>query len=297
MGESVFEKLRKGLSRTRSGMLEAIFAGSERIDEDFYDELEEALIVADVGVDIAGQLIESLREKVRSDRLKTVPEARDALKGLIAAAMTVPNAAAPAEQVILLVGVNGVGKTTCAGKLAKRYASAGRTVILAAGDTFRAAAGEQLGIWAERTGSTLIRHNDGADPAAVLFDAISAYKSRKGDVLICDTAGRLHNNKNLMGELAKMRRVIARELPEAECSVLLVLDAATGQNALYQAEVFSREAGATGVILTKLDGTAKGGMAIAVKQKLGLPICFIGVGEGVDDLQPFDPSAFAEAFV
>lgn len=297
MAETLFEKFKRGLAKTRSGLLGSLFSDVKRIDGEFYEELEEALILADVGADTSERLVEQLKARVREGKLKEAQEARDALCELIAAEMEAPQDVGFRNRVILLVGVNGVGKTTCAGKLAKLYADEGKSVILAAGDTFRAAAAEQLEIWAERSGAPLIRHRDGADPAAVLFDAVSAYKARRADVLICDTAGRLHNNKNLMNELAKMRRVIARELPDAECEVLLVLDAVTGQNALYQADAFSSDAGVTGLIITKLDGTAKGGIAIAVKQKLGVPIRFIGVGEGIDDLRPFDAKAYAEAFI
>lgn len=295
-----FSKLVSGLKKTRGGLLGSVFSTSERIDDEFYETLEEALILADVGMTTSDKLIETLRERVRSDGIKTIPEARDALINIMADYMR-PDAEFALESdrraVLLIVGVNGVGKTTSIGKLAHFYTENGYQTVLAAADTFRAAAAEQLNEWANRAGVQIVKHGEGADPAAVVFDTIASYKARGRDVLICDTAGRLHNKKNLMDELSKIRRVISRELPDVPVETLLVLDATTGQNAIKQAQAFSEATGLTGLIITKLDGTAKGGVALAVKDELGLPIRFVGVGEGIDDLQPFNPDEFAQALI
>lgn len=296
---TMFQKLRQGLSKTRDSFLAAVFSGRDSINDDFYDELEEALIMADVGVELTERLLDELRDAVQEGKLKKTDEARAALKAILIAHMQTQEEFLPEEgpAVLLIVGVNGVGKTTSIGKLAAFYKQQGRKPLLAAADTFRAAAAEQLGIWAERAGVPMIRHGEGADPAAVVFDAIHAFKARGCDVLICDTAGRLHNKKNLMNELEKIRRVIGKELPDASCRVLLVLDATTGQNAIAQAKAFGEATGLTDVVLTKLDGTAKGGMVVAVKEMLNLPVRFVGVGEGLYDLQPFDAEAFAAALL
>lgn len=296
--QGFFAKLKQGLSKTRNALFDSIF-GEDRIDDEFYEELEEALIVSDMGMALSEGFIERLKAKNKEEKIKTRTEAKDALVGLIADEMR-PDTdflATGKKTVILIVGVNGVGKTTSIGKLAAHYSGEGKKVMLAAADTFRAAAAEQLTVWAERTGVPIVKHGEGADPAAVVFDAIVSFKAKNLDMLICDTAGRLHNKKNLMNELAKMRRVIDRELPEAECEVLLVLDATTGQNAIMQAKAFAEASGLSGTVITKLDGTAKGGMAVAVKAELGLPVRFIGVGEGVNDLQPFDADEFARALI
>lgn len=296
--QGFFAKLKQGLSKTRNALFDSIF-GEDRIDDEFYEELEEALVVSDMGMALSEGFIERLKAKNKEEKIKTRTEAKDALVGLIADEMR-PDTdflATGKKTVILIVGVNGVGKTTSIGKLAAHYSGEGKKVMLAAADTFRAAAAEQLTVWAERTGVPIVKHGEGADPAAVVFDAIASFKAKNLDMLICDTAGRLHNKKNLMNELAKMRRVIDRELPEAECEVLLVLDATTGQNAIMQAKAFAEASGLSGTVITKLDGTAKGGMAVAVKAELGLPVRFIGVGEGVNDLQPFDADEFARALI
>lgn len=294
-----FEKLRQGLAKTGGGLLAGIFAGDERIDGDFFDELEEALIIADVGMDTTARFIKELREAISRDKLHTRSEAREALAAILAAAMQpqAPFAPENGPAVVLIVGVNGVGKTTSLGKLAHFYKEGGRNPMLAAADTFRAAAAEQLSVWAERAGVPIVKQGEGADPAAVVFDAIASFKAKGRDILLVDTAGRLHNKKNLMDELSKMRRVIGRELPDTPCEALLVLDATTGQNAIAQAKAFAEATGLTGVILTKLDGTAKGGVALAVKALLGVPVRFVGVGEGIDDLLPFDADAFAKALL
>lgn len=298
----IFDKLKQGLKKTRDSIFGGLFnaqSRDEKVDAEFFDELEEAMIISDMGVAAAQDIIERLRAELKANGIKTKSEARKTLIDIIAKTIESETefltGSGPA--VILVVGVNGVGKTTTIGKLAHLYKEAGKSVILAAGDTFRAAAAEQLTVWAERSNVQIVKHSEGADPAAVVFDAISSFKAKKADVLICDTAGRLHNKVNLMNELSKMRRIIARELPDAQFESLLVLDATTGQNAIAQAKVFSENAGLTGIVLTKLDGTAKGGVIVAVKNELGLPVRFVGVGEGIDDLQPFDAQAFAEALI
>ncbi len=294
-----FSKIKDGLKKTRDSMTGAIknvIKSFKAIDDDFYDELEEALILGDVGVVTAQEIIERLREYVKKNSIKDPVEVKGALRTIIAELLqggeelnlnTKPS-------IILVIGVNGVGKTTTIGKLASKFKAEGKKVILGAADTFRAAAAEQLTIWAERSGADIVKHKEGADPAAVVFDTISAGKARGADVIICDTAGRLHNKKNLMDELAKIYKIINRELPDADREVLLVLDATTGQNAISQAREFKNVAEITGIILTKLDGTAKGGVVLAVKNDVDVPVKFIGVGEGIDDLQPFSAEAFAE---
>ena len=292
-----FSRLKEGLHKTNNWF--STLFNKEGINDDFYDELEEAMILADMGMETSERLLDALREKVRADKLKERPEAKQALKALIADAVRVdaPFAADEGPAVILIVGVNGVGKTTTIGKIANEYAQAGRRPMIAAADTFRAAAAEQLGEWANRAGVPMVRHQEGADPAAVVFDAIASYRARGCDLLLVDTAGRLHNKKNLMNELNKIRRVIARELPDTPCEVLLVLDATTGQNAVAQAEAFLEVCELTGVILTKLDGTAKGGVTVQISDTLHVPVRFIGVGEGIDDLRRFDPNDFAAALL
>lgn len=297
-----FEKLKAGLTKTRNAVLhraDALFrALSGEIDDDFYDELEEILILADFGTETTEEILDALREKVRDDRIMDGEGARAALREILTDMIQSEGLSLDLEKTpaaILMIGVNGVGKTTSIAKIAHFLKENGKRVLLAAGDTFRAAAIEQLGIWADRVGVDMISQGDGADPAAVVFDAASAAKKRGTDVLIVDTAGRLHNKKNLMDELAKIRRVLDRELPDTSREVLLVLDATTGQNAVSQAKEFSRAAGITGLVLTKLDGTAKGGIVFSLKKELGVPVKFIGVGEGMDDLRPFDPKAFVSA--
>ena len=278
-----------------------IFAsfGSELTD-DFYDELEESLILADTGMDTTLELVEELRGRVREERIKTVEEARECMCRVITDAMTVGEPAldlSTKPAVVLFIGVNGVGKTTTIGKIAHQLKSQRKKVLLCAADTFRAAAAEQLTIWAERSGVEIIKQHEGADPAAVVFDAASAAKARGADVVLVDTAGRLHNKQNLMNELNKISRVIQRECPDSSRENLLVLDATTAQNGLIQAKQFSQAAQVTGIVLTKLDGTAKGGIVIAIAKELGVPVKYVGVGEGVDDLQPFDPQAFVQALL
>jgi fused signal recognition particle receptor len=297
--QGFFAKLKQGLSKTGGGMLSAIFSRQERVDDAFFDELEEAMIVADMGFATVEELLGRFREVVTREKIKERPAAKAELVRLLADAMRpeTPFLEHQKNTVLLIVGVNGVGKTTSIGKLAHYYTQSGRKPLIAAADTFRAAAAEQLTVWAQRANVSIIKHGEGADPAAVVFDAIASFKAKQRDLLLCDTAGRLHNKKNLMNELEKIRRVISRELPDAHVESLLVLDATTGQNALLQAKAFDESTGLTGIILTKLDGTAKGGVAVAVKKELGLPVRFVGVGEGIDDLQPFDPDVFAEALV
>lgn len=295
--KSFFEKLRSGLSKTRSTVFSGLFGDAERVNEAFFEELEEGMILADMGMETAEMLLERLHDVVKAEKITTRTAARDALIRLVADAVR-PEKPLVADQgpaVLLIVGVNGVGKTTSIGKIAHCYKEQGRKPMLAAGDTFRAAAAEQLGEWARRADVPMVRHAEGADPSAVVFDAIASYRAKGCDLLICDTAGRLHNKANLMNELSKMRRVIGRELPDVPCETLLVLDATTGQNAVAQAEAFANVAGLSGVILTKLDGTAKGGVVVAVASSLGIPVRFIGVGEQIDDLRPFDADAFAAA--
>lgn len=296
-----FSRIKEGLKKTRTGIkgrMESLFSRSA-FDDDFYEELEEILIGADVGVETSLELVAKLKARVKENRISEAEQVTAELKSLILdilgeeAAPLQLEAGQPA--VVLVLGVNGVGKTTTIGKLAHRIRGQGKSVLLAAGDTFRAAAIEQLEIWAGRAGTGLIKHQQGADPAAVLYDAVTAAKARNSDVLLCDTAGRLHNKTNLMEELKKVRRVVEKAMPGAPHEVLLVLDATTGQNALAQAKVFNEAAPLTGVVLTKLDGTAKGGIVIAVARELNIPVKFVGVGEGLDDLQPFDPKEYTDA--
>ena len=268
----------------------------EKLDDEFFDNLEESLILADVGVNIATEAVNSLRNAVFSYDMKDPEQVKAELRKILLQKLSVGDAAldtAKSPTVILVIGVNGVGKTTSIGKLAARLKGEGKKVLLCAGDTFRAAAADQLEIWANRAGVPIVRQHEGADPGAVLFDALQAAKARDVDVVLCDTAGRLHNKQNLMNELAKLRKIIDRELPEAGRETLLVLDATTGQNGLIQARSFKETAGLTGIVLTKLDGTAKGGIVIAIARELGVPVKFVGVGEGIDDLKPFDPEEFA----
>jgi fused signal recognition particle receptor len=295
----LFQKWKTGLGKTRTGLLARLFASKDGINEDFYEELEEALILADAGAAVTERLLDDLQAVIKEQKISDRAGARKALAGLIAKTVTTtkPFSADQGNAVVLIVGVNGVGKTTSIGKLANSYREQGRKVMLAAADTFRAAAAEQLGEWAKRADVFMVRHNEGADPAAVVFDAIASYKAKGCDLLLCDTAGRLHNKANLMNELGKIRRVIARELPETPCETLLVLDAVTGQNAVAQARAFAEVCQLDGVILTKLDGTAKGGVVISICETLHVPVRFVGVGEGIDDLQAFDPELFAEALL
>ena len=272
----------------------------DKLDDEFYDQLEEALILADVGVDSATDAVEKLRKKVKERLLTRADEVKDALRAILAEKLEVGDASlnlSTTPSIVLFIGVNGVGKTTSIGKLAAQLKAEGKKVLLCAGDTFRAAAADQLEIWANRAGVDIIRQHEGADPGAVLFDALQAAKARHVDVVLCDTAGRLHNKQNLMNELAKLRKIIDRECPDSSCETLLVLDATTGQNGLIQARTFKETAGLTGIILTKLDGTAKGGIVIAIAQELGVPVKFVGVGEGIDDLKPFDPAEFVQGMV
>ena len=298
-----FDKIKAGLTKTRealSGTLGSVFSGFSEIDDDFYDELEESLILADLGVDTSVKAVGRLRKAVREQHLKTTEEAREALKEILVDMLSVVDTElnlSTHPSVILVIGVNGVGKTTTIGKIAKQQVDAGKKVLLVAGDTFRAAAADQLEIWAQRSGADLVRQHEGADPAAVVFDGIQAAKTRDVDVIIIDTAGRLHNKQNLMNELGKISRIVERELPGAAREVLLVLDGTTGQNGLIQAKQFKEIAGVTALAVTKLDGTAKGGIVIAVADQLNLPVKFIGVGEQADDLMPFVAWDFVSALI
>ncbi len=298
-GKKEKDKMKDGLEKTRTGFWGNIMntlTGSKIDDDDLYDELEEQLILADVGGEVAIKLVDKLRDRVNEKGLKTGEQASDELRDLIADEMR-PEAEMQLDgrpAVILVIGVNGVGKTTSIAKLADFYTRQGKKVMLAAGDTFRAAASEQLEIWADRAGVPLVKAGEGADPAAVIFDTVKSATARGYDLVIADTAGRLHNKANLMAELSKISRSVKKASPEASLETLLVLDAITGQNAISQAREFCKAANATGIILTKLDGTAKGGCVVAVKQRLGLPVRFIGVGEGIDDLIPFTPEGYVE---
>ncbi|MBQ8764025.1 MAG: signal recognition particle-docking protein FtsY [Clostridia bacterium] len=295
----LFKRINQGLKKTRdsmSGAINAALYGKNEIDEDFYEELEEILVMSDVGVTTAMEIVQKLRDSVFKKNLHRAKDVKKEIRDIVAELLsggeeidmiTVPS-------VILVIGVNGVGKTTSIGKMAAMFKDEGKKVILGAADTFRAAAIDQLEIWADRAGVDIVKHKEGADPAAVVFDTISAGKARNADIIICDTAGRLHNKKNLMEELAKIYRVIDRQLPYADREILLVLDATTGQNAVNQAKEFKDVAEITGIILTKLDGTAKGGVVLAIKNDLKVPVKFIGVGEGIDDLRPFNAKAFAD---
>lgn len=295
-----FNKIKEGLKKTRDaviGQIDSMLKSFTKIDDELFEELEELLVMGDVGVPTAEKICEELKKRVKKEGIKNPNEIHRLLEETVADMLrggeeldisTTPS-------IILVIGVNGVGKTTTIGKLANNLTKQGKKVILAAGDTFRAAAIEQLEIWADRSHCEIIKQNEGSDPAAVIYDAISAAKARHADVIICDTAGRLHNKKHLMDELAKINRIIDRELPDAAKEKLLVLDATTGQNAVNQAEQFSLATGITGIVLTKLDGTAKGGVVLAIKEGLGIPVKYIGVGEQIDDLQPFDAEDFARA--
>ena len=269
----------------------------DKLDDEFYEELEEALILADIGASTAADTVVQLRKRVSQKLLTRADEVKDALRDILAEKLDVGDTALHVDtqpSVVLIIGVNGVGKTTSIGKLAARLKSEGKKVLLCAGDTFRAAAADQLEIWSQRAGVDIVRQHEGADPGAVLFDALQAAKARHADVVLCDTAGRLHNKQNLMNELAKLRKIIDRETPDAAKETLLVLDATTGQNGLIQARQFKETAGLTGIILTKLDGTAKGGIVVAIAQELQVPVKFVGVGEGIDDLRPFDAGEFTK---
>ncbi len=293
-----FQRLKEGLTKTRGGLtdrVDELVVNTRAIDEDFFDELTDILILADVGARATDEIISQLRAQVEKEHVTDAAKAREMLKAIIVQEMNIPRPTLKWPMVMFVVGVNGVGKTTTIGKLALRFQEIGRSVILAAADTFRAAADEQLAIWAERAKVPLIRHQMGSDPAAVVYDAVQAAKARKADLLIVDTAGRLHNKKNLMDELSKMRRVIDREYPEAEMRCMLILDATTGQNGIEQAKQFKDAVEIGGIIVTKLDGTAKGGVAIAIRRELNVPVWYIGVGEGIDDLQAFDAKEFVNA--
>ena len=298
-----FDKIKAGLTKTRealSGTLGSVFSGFSEIDDDFYDELEESLILADLGVDTAVKATDLLRKRIREQHLKTTEEAKNALKEILVEMLNVGDKElnlSTNPSVILVIGVNGVGKTTTIGKIATRLTREGKNVLLVAGDTFRAAAADQLEIWAERSGASIVRQQEGADPASVVFNGIQSAKAKGADVILIDTAGRLHNKTNLMNELNKISRIVERELPDAAREVLLVLDGTTGQNGLIQAKQFKEIAGVTCVALTKLDGTAKGGIVIAVSDALQIPVKFVGVGEQADDLMPFEPDAFAAALI
>lgn len=297
---SFFDKIFSGLSRTRGNLaeLEELFQDYAPDSEEFYDDLEELLVFSDLGVTTAEDICKGMRKLTWERRFRKGSEAREGLIELLSKTLEAGDTELKLNtkpSVILMVGVNGVGKTTTIGKLAGRLTAEGKKVLLCAGDTFRAAAAEQLNIWAERAGADFVRHEEGSDPAAVVYDAINAAKARGTDVVIIDTAGRLHNKQNLMNELAKIRRVIDRELPEADIETLMVLDATTGQNGLIQAKQFLETSGLTGIVLTKLDGTAKGGIVYAIANELKLPVKYVGVGEGADDLIPFDAKTFTEA--
>ena len=280
-------------SKFKSAILSSL--SFNKIDEELFEELEESLILSDVGMSVATEAVEELRKRVRKEKIETEESLKAALRDILEGYLNVGDPAIDVStkpSVVLFIGVNGVGKTTSIGKIAHRMKSEGKKVILCAGDTFRAAAADQLEIWSQRAGVDIVRQNEGTDPGAVLFDALAAAKARSCDVVLCDTAGRLHNKQNLMNELAKMRKIIDREVPDSVCETLLVLDATTGQNGLIQARQFKETAGLTGIILTKLDGTAKGGIVVAIAQELGVPVKFVGLGEGIEDLKPFDAKEF-----
>ena len=297
----LFDKFRKGLRKTRNeGMtrqMDMVIESHEKITDELFDEIEEVLIMGDVGFPTAERVISDLKEKIANDNITKVSDVRETMKDIVAGVVWGGSylSLRTKPSIILIIGVNGVGKTTTIGKLAMRLKSMGRSVVLGAADTFRAGAIEQLQVWADRAGVPLVKHGEGADPAAVVYDTIQSGKAKNADVIIIDTAGRLHNKKNLMDELNKISRVIDRELPDASRETLLVLDATTGQNAVNQAKDFKEAAGITGIILTKLDGTARGGVVLAINNELDVPVKFVGVGEQIDDLQPFDAEAFASA--
>jgi len=297
----VFARLKAGLTKTRKNIvygIDTVFGAYDDLNEDFFDDLEEQLIMADVGVNTAEDVLDDLRLMIKDERIRSTEDCRAALSRLVASKMNVPDDSYDYEEgpsVVLVIGVNGVGKTTYCGKMASKLKNSGKKVILAAADTFRAAATEQLIMWGEKAGVDVISGHEGSDPASVIFDALHAAKARHADILICDTAGRLNNKKNLMNELDKIDRIITRELPDYKRENLIVLDATTGQNALSQAKDFSEVSNITGIVLTKMDGTAKGGIAIAIASELSVPVKYIGVGEGIEDLLRFDPQAFATA--
>ena len=296
-----FKRLVSGLTKTRDNIVsgfDSIFSGFSHIDDDFYEELEEILVMGDIGIHATEEIIENLKKKVKENHIKEPADCRELLINSIKEQMYVGDTAYRFEEetsVVLVIGVNGVGKTTTIGKLAGKLKSQGKKVILGAADTFRAAAGEQLTEWANRAGVEIVGGQEGSDPGSVVYDAVQAAKARKADVLLCDTAGRLHNKKNLMEELKKINRILEKEYPEAYRETLVVLDATTGQNALVQAKQFSEAAEITGIVLTKMDGTAKGGIAVAIHSELGIPVKYIGVGESIDDLQKFDEDQFVDA--
>lgn len=294
----LFAKLREGLTKTRDslmGRVDTLVKETRKIDEDFYEELEDILLMSDCGMKATTAIMDELRRRVSENKVKDADTAKQMLKDIMIEQMDIPRPPLRWPMVMLVVGVNGAGKTTTIGKLALRFQNIGRRIILCAADTFRAAAADQLTVWAERARVPIVKHAEGADPAAVVYDGIQSAKAQGADLLIVDTAGRLHNKKNLMDELNKMRRVIDREFPEADVRCMLVLDATTGQNGLAQARAFKEVCEIGGIILTKLDGTAKGGIALAIRQELEVPVWYIGVGEGIDDLQPFDAKDFVEA--
>ena len=294
----LFDKIKSGLQKTRNaftGRMDELVENYRDLDDDFFEDLTDILIMADVGVPTAELAVSRLREKCEKENIGNPQKARDALKGILTDILWAEPMRLTSPMVLLIIGVNGVGKTTSIGKLASRLKAMGRRVIICAGDTFRAAAADQLTVWAERADVPIIKHQEGADPAAVVFDGIQAAKGRHADVLLVDTAGRLHNKAHLMEELKKISRVVEREFPQAALSALLVIDATTGQNGMAQAKVFSEVANLEGIILTKLDGTAKGGIAIAIRNELGLPVRYIGLGEQLDDMQPFDAKEFVNA--
>ena len=296
--KSLFSRLRDGLFKSREHMAVAMEAAVEPgrpIDDDFYEDLMDALIMSDMGSACANEAIEKLRERVTAEKVKDAAEGKKILKQILVEMLDVPKMVLNWPMITLVVGVNGVGKTTTIGKLALRFQGLGRTIILCAADTFRAAAADQLQVWAERARCPIVRHKEGADPAGVVYDGIQSAKAHKADLLIVDTAGRLHNKKNLMEEMEKIRRVIDREYPEATMRCLLVVDATTGQNGLVQAKAFREAAGINGIVLTKLDGTAKGGIAFPIVRELGVPVMYVGVGEGIEDLQSFNAQEFVDA--
>ena len=294
----LFAKLREGLTKTRDslmGRVDTLVKETRKIDEDFYEELEDILLMSDCGMKATTAMMDELRRRVSENKVKDADTAKQMLKDIMIEQMDIPRPPLRWPMVMLVVGVNGAGKTTTIGKLALRFQNIGRRIILCAADTFRAAAADQLTVWAERARVPIVKHAEGADPAAVVYDGIQSAKAQGADLLIVDTAGRLHNKKNLMDELNKMRRVIDREFPEADVRCMLVLDATTGQNGVAQARAFKEVCEIGGIILTKLDGTAKGGIALAIRQELEVPVWYIGVGEGIDDLQPFNAKDFVEA--
>lgn len=296
----LFSKIKEGLKKTRDtivGQIDNMLKSFKKIDEELFEELEELLIMGDVGMPTAQRICEELRKRVKKEGITDPERIHDLLADIIADMLSGGQELniSTKPSVILMIGVNGVGKTTTIGKMAANFVHDGKKVVLAAADTFRAAAIEQLEIWAKRSGADIVKQNEGSDPAAVVFDAISSAKAKRADIILCDTAGRLHNKKHLMAELEKINRIVDRELPDSDKEVLLVLDATTGQNAVNQAREFKNAAGITGIVLTKLDGTARGGVVLAIHEELGIPVKYIGVGEQIDDLQPFDPQSFAKA--